>query len=288
MITTEILKDSLHPGAFSRLTTYKLTYPRFLHTEFMTHRMFSRNAQSSRAIPVLKRVQAVIDNPAIPIVFTKNKPGMQGGEPLADQEEARRIWLEGRDAAVKIARKLAALEVHKQYANRVIEPYDHISVVVTATDWGNWFSLRIHGKALPEIAELAMQMYSRQQESIPRQLQYGRWHLPFISDSEEAEWYKTHDESDEPWDLVKRSVARCARISYLNHDGTASTIEADIALCDRLLKEVPIHASPAEHQAVPTLAHKYIGNFYGWRQYRKFLSNENIMHYTGTGKVDNE
>lgn len=281
MITAQIIKDSMHPSSVSRLTTYVLTYPRFLHAEFMTHRVFSRNAQSSRAVPVLRRIQAVIDNPAIPLVFTKNKAGMQGGEPLADQDEARRVWLEGRDEAVKIARKLAALEVHKQYANRVIEPYDHISVVVSATDWENFFALRIHPKALPEIAALAELQYACMQKSVPRILAHGDWHLPFVSDIEIDLVFGDEARMQE---LIYRSVACCARVSYLNHDGKQTTVEEDFALYHRLLGEQPIHASPAEHQATPLMP-EYYGNFYGWKQHRKFLAGENAR-YTGTGRVE--
>lgn len=285
MISAKIIADSIYIK--SRLTTFLLVYPRFLHSEFMTHRMLSRNAQSSRAVPVLRRIRAVEENPAIPIVFTKNKPGMQGGEPLADQDEARRVWLEGRDAAVAIARKLAALEVHKQYANRVIEPYDHISVIASATEWDNFFALRIHTKALPEIAELAMQMFACMKENVPVSMRPGEWHLPFVTDDERRAW----DERDEnlgsdPTGLIRRSVARCARVSYLNHDGKQPTQEEDDALYQRLLADHPIHASPAEHQATPTGIPGFSGNFYGWVQYRKTLMNENVRWYVGTGRVE--
>lgn len=287
MIFATILKDSIHATEGIRLTTYLLKYPRFLHAEFMTHRVFSRNAQSSRAVPVLKRIKEVEENPAIPLVFTKNKAGMQGGEPLADQDEARRVWLEGRDEAVKIAKKLAALEVHKQYANRVIEPYDHISVIASATEWDNFFALRIHTKALPEIAELAQQMYFCQSVSRPIPRKPGEWHLPFVTEDEYAEW-RSRDENlgMDPYPLIERSVAACARVSYLNHDGSTSTQEADTALYKRLLGETPIHASPAEHQATPMSLPQYCGNFYGWIQHRKTLVHENVAKYTGTGRVE--
>lgn len=271
MIEVKIVADSIHPECEERLTTYLLTYPRFLHAEFMTHRVFSRNAQSSRAVPVLKRIEAVETNPAIPLVFVKNKAGMQGGDALEDQDAARDAWLRGRDSAVKAARELAALEVHKQYANRVIEPYDHISVVCTATDYDNFFALRIHPFALPEIQVLAMTMYATREASSPKRLPYGEWHLPFVS---------REDRIGSTLEIaIKQSVARCARVSYLNHDGTATTVEQDLQLYERLVGSHPIHASPAEHQATPGFQTVRYGNFQGWKQYRKMLTNECIHDY---------
>lgn len=280
MIKAEIVADSVAPSGV-RLTTFVLTYPRFIHSEFMTHRVFSRNASSSRAIPVKKSIQMVIDSPAIPLAFTKNKAGMQGGEALDqhDHDLAVAAWLDGRDRAVEIAQKLANLEVHKQYANRVLEPWAHITVVCTATDWDNFFALRCHEMAQPEIHALADLMYAQYAENKPDNLRNGDLHLPFIDI-----WDRTSNGIDENIDrglLLKRSVARCARVSYLNHDGTKSTLEQDLELYNRLVGAAPIHASPAEHQAMaigdPNIRS---GNFRGWIQYRKTLKEENVEKFT--------
>lgn len=269
MIKVEIVADSVSEiGA--RITTFLLTYPRFIHSEFMTHRMFSRNASSSRAIPVSKQIQEVINNPAIPMVFTKNQRGMQGGEILEGQvhELALSAWLNARDAAVSHARALSDLEVHKQYANRLLEPFAHITVVCTATEWANFFALRCHEAAQPEIHELADKMYDAYTNNNPKLLKNGQWHLPFIN----------HDEDRDV--AIKCSVARCARVSYKNHDGTRSTVDQDIALYNRLLGNSPIHASPAEHQAQAVSdVNIWSGNFRGWIQYRKTLDNENVKRF---------
>lgn len=289
MISAKIVADSIGPNG-RRVTTYVLTYPRFIHAEVMTHRMLSRNASSSRAIPVKKQIQMVLDNPAIPLAFTRNKPGMQGGEALdrIAHEQAQFAWLEARNRAVEMAQLLADLEVHKQYANRILEPWAHITVVMTATDWDNFFALRIHPAAQPEICALATAMYDEYRTSAPRKLKAGYWHLPFMDDQAIQE-VKDHfgvaclQDSKEALNMViRRSVARCARVSYLNHDGTVATIEKDLELYDRLLGQLPIHASPAEHQAQ---ARHWIfrwtrsGNFRGWTQYRKTLKHENIEKY---------
>ena len=124
MIEAKIIEDNIAPSGV-RLTTFVLTYPRFIHSEFMTHRVFSRNASSSRAIPVKKQIEMVVTECAIPLAFTKNQKGMQGGDPLTGDahQKAVSIWLQARDAMVGFAQQLADLEVHKQYANRLLEPF---------------------------------------------------------------------------------------------------------------------------------------------------------------------
>jgi thymidylate synthase ThyX len=275
MIEAKIVADSIGPSG-ARLTTFVLTYPRFIHAEFMTHRVFSRNASSSRAIPVKKQIQMVIDNPVIPLAFTRNKAGMQGGDPLSEAESKVAVeeWLKGRDAAVETAGALAALEVHKQYANRVLEPYAHITVVCTATNWDNFFALRCHPAAQPEICLLATLMWETYSLSTPEKLKAGQWHLPFCSKEERDTII--HDT------LIKMSVARCARVSYLNHEGKNPSRQEDFQLYDRLLGSEPIHASPAEHQAM-AIGDGTVrsGNFLGWIQYRKTIPNECIIEFEG-------
>lgn len=280
MISAKIVADSINSSG-NRLTTFVLTYPRFIHAEFMTHRVFSRNASSSRAIPVKKQIQMVIDDPVIPLAFTSNKPGMQGGDPLSEFESslAEAKWLEGRDAAVEIAKNLEALNLHKQYANRVLEPYAHITVVCTATDYANFFALRCHEAAQPEIRVLAEKMYEELMANSPVLLPPGKWHLPFVNPSD----YDTMVDGQYLPEsiLIKMSVARCARVSYLNHEGKKPTLEEDLKLYERLVGSAPIHASPAEHQAqVPFALDTYpLSNLKGWLQYRKTLKDENIKAF---------
>lgn len=274
MIEVKIIADSVAPSGV-RLTTFVLTYPRFIHSEFMTHRVFSRNASSSRAIPVKKQIEMVMTECAIPLAFTRNQKGMQGGEPLVGDahDKAVEIWLRARDAAAGFAKELSDLEVHKQYANRLLEPFAFITVICTSCEWNNFFALRIHGDAQPEIHALAAKMYDAYYSGNPDKLQSGQWHMPFITEMDGIE------NPFEPMDFfIKKSVARCARVSYLTHDGKPTTTEQDLQLYDRLLSGNPIHASPAEHQAMaigdPSARS---GNFRGWVQYRKTLSNENLQ-----------
>ncbi len=160
MIKAEIIKDSLAPSG-KRITTFVLTYPRFIHSEFMTHRMISKNASSSRAIPTEKMIQAIMDNPAMPIAFSKNQKGMQASDILSpqDQEKAEWLWLQARDETLNYVKALTDLGAHKQHVNRLLEPFQHITVIATATEWDNFFALRCHPDAPPEFQELANQMY---------------------------------------------------------------------------------------------------------------------------------
>lgn len=283
MIEAKIIRDSISND--TRLTTFVLTYPRFIHSEFMTHRMFSRNASSSRAIPVKKSIQMVRDNPVIPLAFTRNKAGMQGGEALSGEIEQKALlqWMDACYVACEKAEALADLEVHKQYANRILEPFSHITVVCSATDYANFFALRYHPMAQPEIAQLAKQMWEAYSVNIPDKLEEGQWHLPFISDEDLA---LVANEVGQQVDfipyLIKMSVARCARVSYLNHEGKKPSLEEDLKLYDRLVGSAPIHASPAEHQAQVSFLSMRSGNFgEGWVQYRKTLEGENIQVFNG-------
>lgn len=286
-IEAKIIADSTSPAG-KRLTTLQLCYPRFIHAEFMTHRVFSRNASSSRAIPVAKMIEQVRTNPAMPIHWGRNQAGMQAREELAGvgRDTARLAWMHAADAAAGHAQRLADLGAHKQIVNRILEPFLHISVVVTATEWDNFFELRRHPDAQPEIHELADRMWEAMQASTPKLLQPEEWHLPYVTDEERREAY--HGPSQTPeWGLLRKvSAARCCRVSYLKHDGHRSTIEEDLELCDRLAGARPIHASPFEHQATPDVLVpcgdvRYVwekshlhGNFVSWIQNRKLLELE--------------
>jgi len=269
-ITARILADSARlDSPAARITTFELRYPRMVHSEMMTHRMLSRNAASSRAIPIERMIADVLEDPAMPVHWGSNKPGMQAGAELEGDSlsAVQRRWLQARDNAVCTAREMSAWGLHKQIVNRILEPWAHITVICTATDWANFYHLRRDPMAQPEIRALADAMWTAQQESrlIHRSHRdgVGAWHLPLVTDDERRNLDLT--------DLIKISTGRCARVSYLTHEGKRDPA-ADIALHDRLATSG--HWSPFEHAARVQETATRSGNFYGWDQYRKTFAAE--------------
>lgn len=262
-ISAKVIADSISPAG-KRITTLQLKYPRFIHSEFMTHRAFSRCASSSRAIPVETMIKAIENDLVIPSYWGSNKPGMQAGDEIRHIDSAVCIWGKAANAAIEHAKALIELGVHKQITNRLLEPFMHISVVVTATEWSNFFELRCHKDAQPEFRKLAYAMHDAMVASSPNGLDAGEWHLPYITDIErEIEDYRK---------LAGVSAARCARVSYLNHDQSAPNLDADLLLFEKLVGSVPKHASPVEHQAIcPTVPFVISNNFRGWTQFRAIL-----------------
>lgn len=263
--SVEMILDSVSPRG-KRITTMKLRYWRAVHSEFLTHRVFSRNASSSRAIPVAKMIEQVRQDPAGPLYWGTNKPGMQAGPELEGEalKDAENLWRISAQTAANVAEGLMRdLNLHKQVANRVLEPYQFITVLVTATEWENFFSLRIHPAAQPEIKDLATKMRWAMDNSEPTKLGVGEWHLPFANELDADLATK-----------LKVSAARCARVSYNNFDGDLSRLDEDCALHDKLVLATPPHASPAEHQARPVNLWgdgEKQRNFNGWCQYRAFV-----------------
>ncbi len=270
-IHARVVADSLSPQG-KRITTLQLKYPRFIHSEFMTHRMFSRNASSSRAIPVQRMIDMVREDTAMPIHWGKNQSGMQAHEELSAeaQDTVKKLWVMAREEAIATVEAMMGQGLHKQVANRILEPFMHITVLVTATEWDNFFELRDHPDAQPEIRELAIQMKRAMGSSGQERLELNDWHLPYV----------THDEIATYGNLncIRLSVARCARVSYLTHDGLRPSYEKDIDLYNRLVGSVPLHASPAEHQATPSMfEHMSSGNLVGWIQFRKVLEQGEVI-----------
>lgn len=263
MISAKVIADSIHSETGTRITTFELVYPRFIHSEFMTHRIFNRNASSSRAIPTDRFIEQVRNSPVFPSHWGKNQKGMQAHEELSEDQrgDAIFIWNQAASSAATYAEMLRRGQVHKQIVNRILEPFTHIRVVVTSTSWANFYGLRDHKDAQPEIRILAQEMKKAHAESIPSTLFWGEWHLPYITADDSVNAYNhckyqrvTRDEpnSEEIYGLLlKVSAARCARASYNNFEGKPSTLEEDLSLFSKLVEDQPIHASPTEHQVTP-------------------------------------
>lgn len=270
--SAKMILDSISPDGI-RLCTLEVKMHRFVLAEFNTHRLFSRNAASSRAIPIEKQVMRVLTDPAEPVFWGKNQKGMQAMEPLTGDAliEARMDWYSGRDAEVLRALRLLKLGLHKQLTNRLLEPWMWVTDIASSTEWQNFFHQRCHWAAQPEMRAASEQIQAAHCNSSPIRIAYGEWHLPYVLDDEKALSLEV---------LQKVSMARCARVSYLTHAGIRDRDE-DVAFFGRLTSADPLHASPLEHVATPVkkpfwakLLPKSVnvnwggGNFKGWKQLR--------------------
>jgi hypothetical protein len=273
-----VVADSISPQGI-RLTTFHLRYWRAIHAELMTHRVFTRNARSSRAVPS----RVLLTEPIFIPTFGMNQPGMQADiiAPPELQQKWAREWQELADVCRDYVERWSAEKMHKQHANRPLEWFGWIDVLVSSTYWDNFYALRISEYAQPEFDELARTMRQAMDHSDPLPLLPGQWHLPYILPQEDGFALDAK---------LKLSTARCARLSYKPFDGNAD-YEAEVSRYEKLVVSSPVHASPAEHQATPDSGMQGVrppykmtwdnphehGNFYGWRQHRKMIPSEAVM-----------
>lgn len=251
-----VIADTLSPYDNKRITTLELVYPRYIHSELMTHRVFSRNAASSRATPLTVTVAEVAHDPVFFDYVGVNQSGMVAGAELPPEkvEAFKKEWEAlGLYVADTVADWGKRYGIHKQTLNRALEPWSRIRTLVTATEWDNFFKLRLAEDAQPEIRSLAVAMRDAMGKS---EAVVGYYHRPYVT-PEEVEILNRHT-------LMNISAARCARVSYARHDGKPTDIKADLALADRLWESG--HYSPFEHMAY-ALEGRY-ANFIGWQSYR--------------------
>jgi hypothetical protein len=295
LTNAEVLASSQN-SLGQKIITYRLTYPRIIHAEMLTHRVFSRNGASSRAIPLEKLIESVQNNPFVPSFFQKKHKGMQGKDILTgyDDSNARILWLEAAESAIHHARKLDSIGVTKQLTNRLLEPFQYYTTILTGTEFDNFFDLRtpkyeydgkvfrseeellaeypalaknrkydtlynlITSAAEIHIQEIAEKAYTAYQNANFEVLNEGELHCPFKQEGLDKET------------LLKFSTAYAARVSFtVVGDGKQFTVEDNIALHDRLLAEK--HASPFEHTAFAR-GDRFYANFRGFESYRHFLN----------------
>lgn len=293
IIKAKVITDSVSPAGI-RLTTLELEFPRFILAEISKHRVFSMSAQSTRAVPVNKFITMVNETPFIPAEFGRNQSGMQSTEPLslAEQEIARNIWIESSQSARVCAEKLRDLQVHKQFCGRILEPYLWQKTVITATEFDNFFSLRLHKDAQPELRVLAEKMKAAMNASTPKKLWPEEWHLPYVKQNDAGGLYTDDDCVMTLEDALKYSAAKCASQSYRTE---SLSLERGLAIYQKLVESEPFHSVPCEHQATPMepllptdftrckwmdtpgITHMdrecnlWSANFKGWLQQRKIL-----------------
>ena len=304
----ELIKDSIANNI--RICTFILEYPRFIHSELCTHRQFSRNAASSRAIPTSAIIQNIRDNPAEAVWWGKNMSGMQAKEALTGWRLtlAKAVWASARELAILGARLFNRIGLHKQLANRILEPFQNIRVVVTATEWGNFFNLRDHSDAQPEFAALARMMKEAMNASTPTVLQSGEWHIPYVA-SYRAEdgavvYFATLEQPLTLEEALMVSASMAAQESYRKSD---PSIEKAKKIFAQLIGGAVSHSSPFEHSAMamevikdthlPGLDQQFLilymnqhagithvdkagnfwsGNLRGYVQYRQLIPNHDV------------
>jgi thymidylate synthase ThyX len=263
MIYAKVIADSI-TGSGDRLTTIEVQMHRFVLAEFNTHRVFSRNSSSSRAIPIKKQIERIQKDPAFPVAWGINQAGMQAERNLSisRSRKARWIWKRASKKAIKSAKLLDDLGVHKQITNRILEPFMWHTVIVSSTDWEGFFEQRCNKLAQPEIREVALAMQYAYSKSVPDFITTGEYHLPYLQPEE----YRLDDNLK-----MKACIARCARVSYLTHNNEKSLLK-DIQLFEKLVTADPPHWSPMEHVATPiTPDLDGSGNFSGFAQVRHNL-----------------
>ncbi len=276
-IKAEVVCDTRWRG--QRITSVLIRHPRVIHAELLRHRSFSFQVASSRAVPTLLLLKEVMETPYVPFSWLQNQKGMAGGDDLspAEQAEATEAWLWGRDQAMALVNRLLLLKSHKQYTNRPLEPYLFFPALITATNWGNFFNLRVHPAAMPEMEALARAVKKAMEESTPIARNY---HLPFLKEEEIATpeaiqesvsklrippeiveqlearvdpdlmkllRYETPRNADSLVLLGLISAARCARLSYARLDGNPQDNTFDLTHGLHHLEHG--HWSISEHQA---------------------------------------
>lgn len=246
LTSVEILQDSINLYG-DRLITLKLIYPRFIHSELKTHRIFSTNSSSSRAIPIEKQIDFIEEHTCYPVHWGKNRSGMSADltTQVDNPELCKYIWNECKNNTIKSVKELLNLNLHKQVANRLLEPFTYMYTILSGTEFNNFFNLRLHKDAQPEIQYLAKLVHESISESTPKQLEYGEWHLPFsnIINSELSQQ-----------DRIKISISCCAQISYRNFD---TSLEKADKIFSKLIESKPVHASVLEHVATPFSPKEY-------------------------------
>ncbi|QYC52454.1 thymidylate synthase, flavin-dependent [Salmonella phage SSBI34] len=269
-IKVQIIADSIGERS-GRITTFELTYPRIIHSEFMTHRLFSRNAMSSRAVPIKTMIKLIKENMAMPVRFGSNQPGMQdkGVEhdslvtiDRCNKVTGREAWAAAAYRACDFAQAFDDAGYHKQIANRLIEPFQMMKTVMTTTEMDNFLWLRVDADADPTIEVLANLMKEALDNSEPELLQPGTWHTPYVDhvygfgdgegeDEHIFEGYCVLDENDTPVMLTEEEALRisascCGQVSYRRLN---STKDKALDIYTRLVAGKKVHASPFEHQA---------------------------------------
>lgn len=257
MIRVEPIQGSMCGKTGQLITTLVITYPRAIHAQLLTHRVFSKNSSSSRAVPIQAAIDNIMNDPA-EYLWTGKQAGMQGTDVTEQQAQlAETIYKGARFRAINAVNALDELGIHKQNAARLLEPFQNIRVCLTATEWENWDWLRLDVAAQPEITELAQKIYDARHNMEYLELSEGQWHVPFVDRQFTEAGLMTYWDKDTGDELtveqaITVSMSAAAQTSYRKTD---YSLEKGEDMYDKLFGGKKIHASPSEHQAtvVPDL-----------------------------------
>lgn len=254
--------------------------------ELNTHKMLEKNSSSSRAIPIIRMIEQIESNMAIPLYWGKAKSGMQADGEVEDKHLAKWVW-EGAffNAKLDSIELIDEVGLHKQTVNRLLEPFQMMKTVITGTDWENFFNLRIHPDAQPEFCMLAYKMYQAMQESTPKLLRPGEWHLPFVDCTRDFDGRiqyvaRVDDEYIElTLEEAQRISASCtAQTSYRKSD---DSLEKADKVFDMLINADVLHASPFGHLATPVAEEYATYHDYGCHRL-DYDESINVVHSSKT------
>lgn len=282
MIKAKIVQDSSLPTG-ERLLTFSVMYGRLIHSELLRHRAASHSVKSSRAIPTHKYRAEVMENIYVPVKFGTKKKGMQAGEPtFLTKFYGEKIWKLSSKFACFFHWMMEKFGIHKEVANRVLEPYVWVeeTITVEADALKEIANLRVHDDAQEDVRRIVEEMVYEMDRSTPVELNQGQWHVPYVVRRQvENEMIYTDNNGNKLTldQAIVCSAARCARSSYANHDNSMSSYDKDIGLAKQLVGSEPMHLSPFEHQARPftddTEKSQYSSNFRNFFQQRKAIEN---------------
>lgn len=281
-ISAKVLAHSKSNITGKEIVTFEIVYPRMILAELNTHRLPSKNSASSRAIPIAKVIEQVRNDPAMPVHFGKNQPGMSAREELGKfrKKAAMKLWGIAAKAAAKIAGVLDRIGAHKQVANRILEPFQYMKTIITSTEWDNFYHLRNHPDADPNIQLLAKTMLEAYKASVPVVLEPGEWHTPYFG---KGYWREQANGKDRDGytlaDALAISSSCSAQTSFRTSDDSLDKAQR---IFEKLVESKPVHASPFEHQATPMLPTnwKTTVNLRSWPE----TWQEGITHIDRAGK----
>ena len=302
-IQAEVVQHSISPEG-KEVITFNVKYGLIVHAEQLRHRLFSNSVKSQRAIPTKVIRKEVLNNPYVPVWLGANQPGMVAEKQVKHPKLVEKLWRAARYPAVFAHWTIEKLGAHKEVANRLLNPWQYVEQTITATEWDNFWALRLHKDAQKDIKILAEVMKEAKDKSEPMLIHPGEYHCPYVHRERDSSGILRYIDNDGTVltveQALKASAARVARSSYNNHNKSTALFKNDESLYDMLITSKPSHASPVEAQCTPmadliwtleggpweegvthvdNVGYKWSGNLKGWIQARQLLEDHTVWYY---------